>query len=1385
MTQIFGPKATVVTTIFNAADPDIASYLPASLVQALQQPEPSPGAIADAHAHLETLFTAITPFVPSPVLSRTLAHPNRDRIHGQYLFGTVVSFIISGVSELSARFAQEKHQGSEEISMLMRSVFSILLEEIDAHGGGTVKFGSDTLLAFFDAAHLGTRHATLACAAALAAQQRMADVAAVTTSQGMVTLQLRIGIHTSNMFIAEAGDADHMELVTNGEAINQAVIAQEHAAPGEIIISNETRQSMPDAQTQPRIPGFFLLQSCEYQSVSVVSAQTAWLSEAPSLVTLAKLLHCIHRLSPYKPYGLPMNSRMAQPQHGEFRAVTVLFNDLTAISRRLTTLKLPALLENDVSIIGHMLNLYYVQAQKIIHQYGGIVNTIETTPVGSRMVALFGAPVAYEDDPMRAVRAALAMRDATDTINSEAAAVVQEWVAQHPHQQSLLRTQHSAPQPRMGIASGILFAGLTGTPQRHEYTVTGATINVAAKVMAVAQAGEVLLASGSYRAVQPMLHGQLQHRVRLEATQQSMPVFLALHECAPQAQEPADGTAFIGRKHELALFEAAAACIFAKEAAHGQIIAVAGEAGIGKSRFVKEALQTLRSEHPNLVVVHETCQSFEQTTPYSAIARMLRQALHLSATKSVAATELQQQLDTLVPEWSHLAPLLARLFDLPLDETSLTATLSADQRNERLHELITEVYVALSRRHPFAIVIDDVHWADHSSRAVLLRIAEEAASQPLLLVLMYRTQLMADEPWSEHEHCAAITLQELSQTDSEALMTALLGTAPPAELQHVLEQTHGNPFFLEEMLQYLLQSGALQQDYQHQWMLMSPPNAAPFPSRVEQLIMARLDLLSEEARALAQTAAVLGQRFSRQLLYAIAACSTDDQTHAASLVEAGLIISDGSQAMYHFKHALVHDVIYQNIRASRRCELHARAAHTIMHEYGAQIDAYQVVLAQHYLGAEQPDAAFPHFLRAAQQAQAHYANRDALSLYQQAFSTAPWRQRSLTSGDVALATVLYENVADVYSIVGDYARAREHYEFLLRLLTIHQQASAAQQAALQRKIGTTFEQQGNTEAALRWFDDSIKTFAAVSLNSAVQLEHARILSDIGWIYFRQNNLAEAREHLEQALILIGTEEAPEERARMFNRLGGVAYASGDFAQARRYVEQSLLVSEQSGNLISQAEALSNLGVLTVSQGEIAASIEYSWLALKMNEQISSRRGRAIAAINLAYALYADEQYQRAEEYFSRALEWATSARDVYHQMLALLNLGYTYVALQQWDASEQATRRGQFIAVQLGAHAAELDSYTLLGEIALGRGDLAAAQAAHQQGVLRATDPAIEEYGRFKRLEAKIAFMSGDIHAATALLEAAEALFCQLHNVPEAQQTRKLLDKIPAKVNRS
>ncbi len=1277
-----------------------------------------------AVVRLRAALAAISSYVPAPVLRAQLQRPAPGQISGAFWHGSILFADLSGFTALSGQLSTIGKQGAEEISALITALFGALTEEIHAHGGSLLKFGGDALTVFFDADALGHAHAALAASAALAMQRRMADFAAVSTPVGTFCLRLRIGVHSGPIFAAHVGSPEHIELVVTGHHINRVATAQEIASPGEVVISDTTLAQMHTAVTSERQNGFFLLTSAAPPPLPTTSSLAA---PADAQAPLPQLLDLIAALRPYLPYGLPQRFLSGDAAStGEFRPVTTLFANFWPFSQFLD------LLGDDTETAALVLNAYYRRAQETIHRYGGIVNKVDMYTHGDKLMALFGAPVAHEDDTERALCAALDLREALVEANGEIAQLIADWrlrIADYG-------TDHLLLSQKIGINTGVVFAGTVGGAIRHEYTVMGQPVNLAARLMGVAAEGAVILSPSTRRAVAHRAIVRDLPPVLLKGVIDPVPLAeaLGLLSFAHTLRNAPVAQGLVGRDNELGRLLAAGRDAMTGA---GRVVALAGAAGTGKTRLIDEALLHLGTP---TTVYRVGSQSYMQTSPASTLRALLRVFFAPELAALIPAEAVALRLDDLAPEVSRFAPLLGELLGLPINETPLTAALTPEQRVERLRDLVLALLRGAAIRHPSVIVLDDLHWADAFSLDLIGSLVAGLADVPLLVALGYRPDPAFAEPWRDLAHGLYIEVGELSAQESAALLEHLLDDQPPPELLALLEKTQGNPLFVEELVQSLRETGDLVRD-EGGWHLRRSPDAMGVPDRVEGLITARLDRLEERARETLQVAAVVGQRFAYPVLAEVMAQAADLARQIERLDGASMIAPDVPSLVntYFFRHALIRDVAYDALLFARRRELHRRVARVIAQFDDSQSDELLALLARHYLLAESWPEALLYHLRAGRAAQRRYANREAITLLRQAL-------RIIDSGVIADpghrdATEIHERLGWLHVLGGAYDVALAHYHQALALTPAE---SLAIQLRLHHHIAQIYEKRAEFETAFVWIDRALALPNAAQNPAAVRC----LLLGAG-LHQRQGHYAQALAWGERALKSCETNGHAHLQGEALMLLGGTYSLLGDYAHAHALTTRCLELATQSGDLNRLADAHNNLALINHDLGHLDDAMAHYSAGAELKRAIGDVYGEAIIANNLGDLLKLRGDLDGAVVQFQRGLAIFERLGSAYGTGALRMNLGASHLLRGDLTAAAADLDRAAELFERAGAEDFLPELTRHQADLALRRGDLTAALALAEQALAIAMrlDASAEE-GICRRVLAEMLSATGDPTAA-------------------------------------
>jgi predicted ATPase len=884
---------------------------------------------------------------------------------------------------------------------------------------------------------------------------------------------------------------------------------------------------------------------------------------------------------------------------------------------------------------------------------------------------------------------------------------------------------------------------------------------------------------------------------------------------------------FVGREPEFArlLAEARAALN-----GSGRVVVVTGEAGSGKTRLIDEALQRLldQAERPDahlpaFFTYIVECQSYEQSTPYAAVRDLLRQLFGLIPSAERSSTEaISHRVAELTPELSRFTPLLADLLGVPFDDTPLTTALTPEQRHDRAQELIEAIVLAESHRQPLALIVDDLHWADASSLELLARLARRAPRAPLLIVLGYRPDPAVAEPWRNLAHCSSLAIGELTAEASATLLRSLLRGEPPAALGSLAEKAQGNPFFIEEVVRSLIESNALRHEPDG-WRLARPLDEASIPDSIEGVITARLDRLEERNREVIQIAAVVGRRFPYPILSGVVPRSDDLPERLQRLTGADLIHPDeiDRDLAYLFRHALTRDVAYESILYARRRELHRRVARQIEQHTPDRLDEQLALLARHYLLAEEWAAAFDYHLRAGRQAQARFANREAIALLERAIEIAtgsgarsqepgasrgdpahrperrgageqgdeePGRQGASSQqvGELAQPETLqadgtmvtfppaslveiHERLGVIHALVGEYDRALAQYEEARRLLGQQANPPVDNLVRLHHHIARVFEKRSDFEAAFVWVDQALAL-----AGQAQNIEVARCLLLGAGLHQRQGRYQQAIAWGERALSLAEAIGSQREQAHALKLLGGTHRNLGDNLQAFDLLGRSLALYEQVQDLDGVSYAHNDLANICYELGRLAEARTHYEAGAEIKQAIGDVYGQALIANNLGNTLRLLDQVDAAIAQYQRSLTIFEQLGSRYAGGVLHMNLGATEVMRGDLARAEEHLGRSAELFHQAGAEDFLPELERCLAELHVRRGNLAEARLACELSLTHATTLAARaEEGMTRRVLGQIAVSGGDL--AGAWEELAHSLAILREVVSSLEVARTLL----------
>ena len=993
---------------------------------------------------------------------------------------------------------------------------------------------------------------------------------------------------------------------------------------------------------------------------------------------------------------------------GERKQVTVLFCDIansTGLADRIGP-----------EAMHDLLDRFFELCLSEVHRYEGTVNQF----LGDGFMALFGAPVAHEDDARRAVLAALGIQRRLRERRSERA-----------------RPGGDDLAVRMGVNTGFVVVGRIGDNLRMDYTAIGDTTNLAARLQQLAEPGAILLGETTHR----MLHGAtraerlapVQVKGKAEPVTAYRLVGLAPRRSPVEERDARTLAEFVGREREMAVLRDLWTQVAGEQ---GQVVGIAGEPGIGKSRLLYEFRRAL-GDTP-VTVLEGRCVSYGASIPYLPWLDILRNNCGIvdSDGPEAVAEKVAAGLHE-VGMAAESAMYLLHLLGVK-EATGALEVLSPDAIKARTFETLRMLSLKGSRRSPIVLLIEDLHWIDETSEEYLAFFIESLTAAPIFLVTTYRPGYRP--PWIDRSYATHLSLRPLAREPSLAVVRSMVRSAgmTSATSETILTKAEGNPFFLEELALAMAEGRGSDQ---------------VVPDTVQGVIMARIDRLSDGAKRLVQTAAVLGREFPSKLLDKVWGGTGALHPHLLELKRLEFLYESagGEEPVYVFKHALTQDVAYDGLLTHRRQAVHGAAARALEELYADRLEEHSGSLAYHYARSEFADKAVHYLGRVADKAARVYANAEALTHLGNALMHLERLPEGLDRDRLLIDVVLRQGFS-LYFL----GRFQESVDVLLRhrdrLEALHDPAAAG---PYHFWLAHMYTRLGNQDLAGHSAHRAIEE--ATRGNDRATLGKAHGL--LALYHFWGGKPAQGLEHGTQAEVLLA-QTAQHWWLGMahcyvaFNHL-----VLGQFAECEAAASRARAVGETIGDPRLQCYAAFTIGWMAGSRGDRESAVDACERSRKLSADPVSR-AYATAFLGLAHVETGDAPaaiplLQSAVSELERfgLLQW-------YGWFMTVLGEAYR----QRGDierAVELATqgidltkRCGYVLGIGVGQR--------VLGAIALARGALAAAETAFTDalGTFASID-AVFEIARSRLDLARVAFAQGHDEAARTHVREAHRAFVQ------------------------
>ena len=1261
---------------------------------------------------MEALVRVVATYLPRKVIRLATTVRNGTMLTVP-LEGSVLFADVEGFTTMSEQFSQhDPNAGAEEVTDIVNRFLEVLITVAERYGGDLQKFGGDAGLILFT----GQDYAKTAVAAALEVQQALSKkMSEVETSLGRFPLRVSIGIGSGKLIGVGIGDEVRREWFLSGSALRRMGEAEELAPSRGIAIDQQTALLCGEGLRSRPLEG-------TYSEVLGLDDLPAPIEPAPILRIpaideparqLRALLDLLDTLTPYLAPGLMSRLTTLTQQMqlwSEHRQVTVMMVAMSGFPDLTAHWDDPAALRQAVEAP----NTFFARSRAIIQRYDGLINKIGLSPHGPYLMALFGAPVAHEDEPLRAALAALELQEAGGHLL------------------------------RIGLNSGFVFAGDVGTAHRREYTVMGDEVNLAHRLMSACAPGEIWAGpkTASHPAVQRHIEGTFAAPHRFKGKADLITPFVihgrrAIFLGVDVAEEKvADRRVILrGLRNDLR----------AALEGHGSIALLHGDAGTGKSLV---AAIIAREAHEEGCLVHTgTAPSYGEHLPYAAWEQPLRALLDLDEQSDDPAGDFLKAMERY--GMAEQAPLLAPIVGVDLPPTPTLASLTAELRERQRRAAMRDLWLHAARERARLLILENAQWMPGATLSLLSAFLEEPYDAPLLILITYRNEGAPAvlESRKEMSHVHDYTFPAFQSRDLWELAHQQTGGGeiPKEVVRWLGKRSNGNPFFAAVALRSLITSGVLRRTNSH-WEITQPLEEAPVPGTVYGLLQSRIDQLDPPSRHVLRAAAVVGDQMTLAMLNA--AYGEEPlpllRRRLDNLAPLGLIFSERGEETLIFRQPLIREVALQGLPKRIRIEIHRRLATYLNIARDAATSNWLTLLAHHAFEGQMWPLAFSSNLELGRRAFANHLTDQAIQALQRAIQAA-------TEGELeADTTEAHLLLGQVMTIVGRYEEALEQFAEVRDRLP-HPPATESDihtAAVLAYHTAETLEKLSHYQEAFAQIEQGLAYPVIRQTLTAAQLLmiKAGIHYRIGELEASQVTAEEVIQRTQQ----IEGVEAQRVRARALNLMALIHYRQGNLQKARELGEAGLASFEALLDTLGEVRARSSLLLINLMQGHWAEAEKHGQKALALARRIRYAEGEAQILANLGEVYRLQGQWDKARRAYRQALLLAQEQNITYG--IALMENNLAAVAIQQgyFDEAHEHLDRAEQLFQAIGSQRVLPELYRHRGRLAFREGDFETAK----RWALRAIEEAEKHHAGQELLLSNI--LLADIESRLGSCEAAQ-----------------------------
>jgi len=1223
-----------------------------------------------------------------------------DRTQGAALFAD-----ISGFTPLTEvlRESLGPRRGAEELTRHLDAVYTALINQVEGCGGSVIGFAGDAIMCWFDDGQAAAAPRAAACAFAMQSAMHAFDLISLPNGSD-TSLSLKVAIASGPARRLVVGDPEVQYLdALAGATVVRTSTAEHLANGGDILVDESTVQILGETLTI-----------------------NEWRSDADSgerfaLVNgLKRQIEPILRSDPFiEPDVAVCQNWMPRvvydrEQFGqssfltEFRPCTVLFVRFLGI-------------DYDAETAQAQLDTFIRQLQSITSRHNEALLQLTIGDKGSYVYVNFGAFSAHEDDARRALKAALELKKV------------------------------SSLQLQMGITQGVTRVGAYGGQTRRTYGALGDEVNLAARLMQTASTGEILLSGAVQKAAADHFNFEPRPPLPMKGKAEPLPVFAVTgerHQRAIRLQEPTYALPMVGRKQELEMINEKLQTVLSGKS---QIIGIVAEAGMGKSRLTAEVIRSARKK--GFVGYGGACQSDAIHTPYQAWKSVWQAFFDVdpSAPLRKQIRLLEGEIEDRVPERVESLPLLGILLNLDLPENDFTKNLEPKYRQSALQVLLEDCLKVAAQDEPMLIVLEDLHWIDVPSLSLLDELARALADHAVCFVVAYRPpqlERLQTPRFESLPNFTRIELSELDHVEAEQAIRAKLaqlyparGGAIPSELvEKLMARAQGNPFYLEELLNYLRDRGLDP---------LAPDDLKKIelPDSLHALILSRIDQLSEREKNTLRVASIVGRLFRADWLTGYypslgALPQVKAVLEVLNTLDITPLDAPEPELAYLFKHIVTHEVTYESLPFATRAQLHEQLARYLEATYPNDLPID--VLAFHYSRSDNLTKKREYLRRSGEAAQAAYSNTTALEYYEQALACLPDEDESIT---------LHINSGSIYQLIGQRDEAYAHYQQALQIATASQLVYRVIEC--ETRLGNAWIWFSDYSQALEWLEKAREHASQVDDVTGI----ADVLCEIGIIHSRLANYDLAAQYLQQSIDLFRQMDDKRKEAYALSVFGMVKAQVGNFAESHTIFEAALALSRELNDKRRIAGTLNNFSTTYYYEGNYGMAQKLMGESLEVVREIGDKRGIALALNNLGNMFYMKNDFSTAQKYYEESLKLGGESDDKYTRSIALSSLGITVFRQGHLEQAETYYQESLVLNQEMGDKVGLSLLHCYFGLLALAQGQPGAARRSFTEGLTIAHQSEIKLYIIYNLIGMACVFLAEGILAeAVSLLAATSTL---------------------------